>query len=105
MMMPGCKNDRFTTAFGSMVIESAMVIGPNTIAPGPMRTPAPIVGASESFPAVVPILTQVPIRHPGPIRADELTTIVPLSTIASPGPKTCGGIVNPRRTDARWNRR
>ena len=36
IVMPGCSNDLFTTAFAPIAISSAIRIGPKSIAPGPM---------------------------------------------------------------------
>ena len=70
-------------------------IPPHSLAPGPIYTSLPIIGATSDVPGSVPIFTQVWIRQLLPILAAPLITIVPLCAIDSPLPNTLGGISNP----------
>lgn len=86
--------DLLTTALAPIVIPFAILMFPNSFAPGPIHTWSPIVGTSN-WSWFCPILTPWWMSQFAPIFALLLTTSSPKWLILKPGPKTLIGMSKP----------
>ncbi len=82
-----------TTAFAATATSSPRVMSPKTLAPGPMYTLFPILGARSPYRLSVPMFVPAWILQFSPIRELLWTTIVPLWGMQRPGPNVFGGMV------------